>query len=74
MEKYLKVLEFDKIEEAPKEIETPAAVEKKETVQVQEKAENKNQDSPTNITDIGSIIDLELAKEHNSTDEEDDKE
>ncbi|MEY2388079.1 hypothetical protein KGN15_013340 (plasmid) [Lactococcus lactis] len=40
----------------------------------QEKAENKNQDSPTNITDIGSIIDLELAKEHNSTDEEDDKE
>lgn len=39
----------------------------------QEKAENKNQDSPTNITDIGSIIDLELAKENNSTDEEDDK-
>lgn len=40
----------------------------------QEKTENKNQDSPTNIIDIGSIIDLELAKEHNSTDEEDDKE
>ncbi|KSU20937.1 hypothetical protein [Lactococcus lactis] len=39
----------------------------------QEKAENKNQDSPTNITDIGSIIDLELTKENNSTDEEDDK-
>ncbi|MFH6967888.1 transcription termination factor Rho [Flavobacterium sp. FlaQc-28] len=35
------VLEFDKIEETPKEIETPAAIEKKETVQVQEKAENK---------------------------------
>lgn len=39
----------------------------------QEKAENKNQDSPTNITDIGSIIDLELTKENNSTNEEDDK-
>lgn len=39
----------------------------------QEKAENKNQDSPTNITDIGSIIDLELTKENNSTDEVDDK-
>lgn len=39
----------------------------------QEKAENKNQDSPTNITDIGSIIDLEFTKENNSTDEEDDK-
>lgn len=39
----------------------------------QEKAENKNQDSPTNIADIGSIIDLELTKENNSTNEEDDK-
>lgn len=38
----------------------------------QEKAENKNQDSPTNITDIGSIIDLEFTKENNSTDEEED--
>ena len=38
----------------------------------QEKAENKNQDSPTNITDIGSIIDLEFIKENNSTDEEED--
>lgn len=38
----------------------------------QEKAENKNQDSPTNITDIGSIIDLEFTKKNNSTDEEED--
>lgn len=41
------VLEFDKIEEAPKEIETPAAVENKETVQVQEKAESKTAENKT---------------------------
>ncbi|UUW08849.1 transcription termination factor Rho [Flavobacterium plurextorum] len=41
------VLEFDKIEEAPKEIETPAALENKETVQVQEKAESKTAENKT---------------------------
>jgi hypothetical protein len=67
--------EFESFEEEirlSKEMEANA-LSNMQTVK-QEKAENKNQDSPTNITDIGSIIDLELAKEHNSTDEEDDKE
>ena len=35
------VLEFDKAEEAPKEIETPAAVEEKQIVQAEEPAETK---------------------------------
>ena len=35
------VLEFDSVEEAPKEIETPAAVEVKETVEAEEAAESK---------------------------------
>jgi|GEM_PF-3595121 len=67
--------EFESFEEEirlSKEMEANA-LSNMQTVK-QEKAENKNQDSPTNITDISSIIDLELAKEHNSTDEEDDKE
>lgn len=67
--------EFESFEEEirlSKEMEANA-LSNMQTVK-QEKAENKNQDSPTNITDIGSIIDLELAKENNSTDEEDDKE
>ncbi|KST94205.1 hypothetical protein [Lactococcus lactis] len=67
--------EFESFEEEirlSKEMEANA-LSNMQTVK-QEKAENKNQDSPTNITDISSIIDLELTKEHNSTDEEDDKE
>ncbi|MDT2874501.1 hypothetical protein [Lactococcus lactis] len=67
--------EFESFEEEirlSKEMEANA-LSNMQTVK-QEEAENKNQHSPTNITDIGSIIDLEIAKEHNSRDEEDDKE
>ncbi|MDT2879820.1 hypothetical protein, partial [Lactococcus lactis] len=39
----------------------------------QEKAENKEKKQANNIADIGDLIDLELAKENNSTDEEDGK-
>ncbi|WP_461221782.1 hypothetical protein [Lactococcus cremoris] len=39
----------------------------------QEKSENKEKKQANNIADIGDLIDLELAKENNSTDEEDGK-
>ncbi|MDT2869192.1 hypothetical protein, partial [Lactococcus lactis] len=57
--------EFESFEEEirlSKEMEANA-LSNMQTVK-QEEAENKNQHSPTNITDIGSIIDLEIAKEY----------